>query len=361
MTKLNEDDFVERLMPYLHRGSAKGRDPCPDSESLVALGEGTLDDARSQHIRDHFAHCAACTEIHKRLLPFESDVQPPQLEWQNAEKRLGNWIDSLLQEEMRPMQQIHKAGFWQKLKRLTAFQTVRYGTVGVVITLAVAAGVTMMTSHRISSAPEPSPVAAVQAPPATAAAAAPSPVPKEQQEQLDVFQQNQPDILYPNNAVLTEGESAPKAVHVLSIPSWTMRIEPGTRVQVRIAAVNQEPDGSFTFRGLLTKPLRKQSRELFPVGTLVEGRGASSLKELTIQTLGLPGDVQLLVSEPGPEQHFRGAHLQPSETAPTRFLLQGSPANVTISGKPGFEALSKGKTVEFQFVLSSKYQIQTSP
>ena len=109
MTKLNEDDFLEKLMPYLRRGSEGGEDRCPDPESLVAFCEGTLYASRSEQIRDHFARCAACAAIHERLLRFESNFQPSQSQWLNAEKRLDNWMDSLLAAESLQAKENKKA------------------------------------------------------------------------------------------------------------------------------------------------------------------------------------------------------------------------------------------------------------
>jgi hypothetical protein len=153
--------------------------------------------------------------------------------------------------------------------------------------------------------------------------------------------------------VLKEGESASTRLSDANVsyapavePLSSVRIESGTHILVRIAATKQGLDGSFSFQGLLIEPLRQKGEELFPAGSLVAGRGVLWLKELTIQILELPAGVQLRALDVSSE--------------PTQYLLHESRANVTISGEAS-RNFSAGKTVEFRFVLPSKYQTHPSP
>src|SRR5262249_42493159 len=270
MTRLNEDDFLEKLMPYLHRGSGAVGDCCPNSESLVAFGDGTLDVGETERIRHHVARCSACTEIQARLLRFESDVQPPLLEYRNAEKRLSNWIDSLLNKQSPSSQVIHTAGPWEKLWRLAALPRVHYRVAGAVIALFVGATLTITTtqrlrSHRLATAPAVSN--------GTAGAAGTLPVTQERLEHLDASRASQ-SLIEPHSAVLEGGKSEQywafdpekgEIVFPLVASQSIVRIEPRTQVLVRIAFAKQQVDGSLSFQGILLKPLPDgRGKELFP-------------------------------------------------------------------------------------------------
>jgi hypothetical protein len=348
MTKLNEDDFMEKLMPYLHRGSEGDEDRCPDSESLVAFCEGTLHASRSEQIRDHFARCAACAEINERLLRFESNLQPSQSQWLNAEKRLDNWMDSLLTAETLRAKENNKARFRQRFWHRKAFSPLRYGLAAAAIVLVV--GTSLNLSRRSSNSPNTATGAPAQkvlvSPPAVASQ-------EGNDEQLPGdFRQYQLER-GPHSVVLKGGESESTPLSNATVsyapaggPLSSIRIEGGTHILVRIAATKQGLDGSFSFQGLLIEPLRQKGEELFPAGTLVAGRGVLWLKELTIQILQLPAGVQLRALD--------------VSSAPTQYLLQESRANVTISGDAS-RNFSAGKTVEFRFVLRSKYETHASP
>jgi hypothetical protein len=347
MTKLNEDDFLEKLMPYLRRGSEGGEDRCPDPESLVAFCDGTLYASRSEQIRDHFARCAACAEIHERLLRFESNFQPSQSQWLNAEKRLDNWMDSLLTAESLRAKENNKARLWQRFWHPKALSRVRYGLVAAAMVLLV--GVSMNLRRSFNS-PNTATVAPAQKVPASPYALAAQ---KANDEQLlGAIRQDQLER-GPHSVVLKEGESASTRLSDANVsyapavePLSSVRIESGTHILVRIAATKQGLDGSFSFQGLLIEPLRQKGEELFPAGSLVAGRGVLWLKELTIQILELPAGVQLRALDVSSE--------------PTQYLLHESRANVTISGEAS-RNFSAGKTVEFRFVLPSKYQTHPSP
>jgi hypothetical protein len=167
----------------------------------------------------------------------------------------------------------------------------------------------------------------------------------------------------PHGAILNEGESASTPLSNATVsyapavgPLSSVRIEGGTHILVRILATRQGLDGSFSFQGFLIEPLRQKGQELFPADSLVAGRGVLWLKELTIQVLQLPAGIQLrpLAVSSAPTRALDVS------SAPTQYLLQESRANVTISGDAS-RNFSAGKTVEFRFVLGSKYQTHPSP
>lgn len=343
MTSLNEDDFLEKLMSYLHRRSEGGGDRCPDSESLVAFAEGTLDARRSGDIRDHFARCAACAEIHERLLRFESNFQPSQWEWRNTAKRLDNWMDSFTAKRTR-VKENRKAGPWQRFWPPKALSPVSYGLATAAIALVV--GVSLNLSYRFLNAPN---IATVM--PAQEALVSPSVALPQIAKDLDVIQKNQLETVQhtvvlkavePTSTLLSDVKAS-YAPAVGSLPN--VRVEAGTELLLRLVSTKQL-NGSFSFQGLLLKPLRQKSKELFPAGSLVAGRGVPSLKELTIEILQLPIGVRFGALD--------------ARSAPTRYFLHGSRANVTISGDAS-RNFSAGKTVEVRFVLRSNYQIQPSP
>jgi hypothetical protein len=358
MTKLNEDDFLEKLMPYLRRGSEGGEDRCPDPESLVAFCEGTLYASRSEQIRDHFARCAACAEIHERLLHFESSFQPSQSQWLNAEKRLDNWMDSFLTAESLRAKENNKSNLWQRFWHPKALSRVRYGLAAAAMVLLV--GVSMNLSRRSVNSPNTATVAPAQKVPVSPDAVAAK---KANDEQLLASTPQYQLETEPHGVILNEGESASTPLSNATVsyapaagPFSSVRIEDGTNILARIVATKQGLDGSFSFQGFLIEPLRQKGQELFPAGTLVAGRGVLWLKELTIQILQLPAGVQLRPLD------VSSAPVRPLDvsSAPTQYLLHESRANVTISGDAS-RNFSVGKTVEFRFVLRSKYQTHPSP
>jgi hypothetical protein len=358
MTKLNEDDFLEKLMPYLRRGSKGGEDRCPDPESLVAFCEGTLYASRSEQIRDHFARCAACAEIHERLLRFESNFQPSESQWLNAEKRLDNWMDSLLTAESLRAKENNKARLWQRFWHPKALSRVRYGLAAAAIVLVVGVSMNLRRSFNSPNAATVAPTQKVLVNPVPPFVAVRKANDKQQLEATPRY----PLESEPHGAVLKEGESSTALSNATvsyapaAGPFSSVRIEDGTHILVRIVATKQGLDGSFTFQGFLIEPLRQKGQELFPASTLVAGRGVLWLKELTIQILQLPAGVQLRPLD------VSSAPITPLDvsSAPTQYLFQESRANVTISGDAS-RNFSVGKALEFRFVLRSKYQTHPSP
>jgi len=100
MTSWSEQNFLERLMPYLQvDGDAPAR-ACPDSEALVAFLENRLDWLERDEIAAHLTRCKDCAELHNRLVSFsKSSVTTEDREWGNAEKRLAIWFTGLIQDD----------------------------------------------------------------------------------------------------------------------------------------------------------------------------------------------------------------------------------------------------------------------
>ncbi len=175
------------------------------------------------------------------------------------------------------------------------------------------------------------------------------PLPKGEHEQLDASGGNQVigGVIGPQSVTVNEKSgllSDPDLHHANAFVLTGFHIESGTHITVRIASLEQRRDGSFSFQGSLTKPLRQGGTRLFPEGSLVSGRSVPPTKGLTIQTLQMPGDLGL----------------QYSDSPRTQYVFQGSRANAATSRKSG-RTLSEGETVELEFVLRSEYQIQPSP
>ena len=100
MTSWNEDNFLEKLMPYRQRGGNSERQTCPDSGSLSAFVANELSTAERDAIAEHLERCSDCTALHDRLVRFSQAAATVQdLEWKNAEKRLGNWMEDFLRSQ----------------------------------------------------------------------------------------------------------------------------------------------------------------------------------------------------------------------------------------------------------------------
>jgi hypothetical protein len=356
MTGLSEDNFLEKLVPHLHRDLNLREDCCPDSNSLVAFCEGTLDASSTERIGHHVSRCGECAEIHQQLLHFESDLQVSKSEWQNAEKRLGNWLDSLLQEDTAPAQQIHKAERWKIFWRLAAVPKVRHAMAGVVFTLVWVASVTLVTlriSHQSFSpwAPKMGTSGQNTVPGVSQTPQAPA--------------ADHPALTFRPDYHLANGQDSALVMETLlpGIPSFLtnvvavtlsrFRIETGTHARIMVASMEHEQDGRFSFQGLLIKPLQQRDTEV-PAGVTITGHGLSPSKELTLETLRLPDAVQPTAQSAATQYALRGSN------ANVEYALQGSGANVIISSQP-HRTFSVGEKVEFTFVRDSTYQMLPSP
>lgn len=97
MTNWNEDNFLENLMPYWQRGRNLERQSCPNSASLSAFVANELGAPERDTITEHLGRCSECAALHDRLVRFSKPtVTVGDLEWKNAEKRLGDWMGDFL-------------------------------------------------------------------------------------------------------------------------------------------------------------------------------------------------------------------------------------------------------------------------
>jgi hypothetical protein len=69
-----------------------------------------------------------------------------------------------------------------------------------------------------------------------------------------------------------------------------LRLEPGTRLWIRVVSISRQPDGSFTFRGSLLEPvshvggvLLDQGAELTGSGSVKDGKVAVFIRDVTIR------------------------------------------------------------------------------
>jgi hypothetical protein len=98
MNRWSEANFLERLLSPSPQQNIDKKNPCPDSELLAAFSENRVDGFVSGAVAAHLIQCPDCAELHHRLLNLaKADLQADPAEWQNAEKRLDNWMNAYLQ------------------------------------------------------------------------------------------------------------------------------------------------------------------------------------------------------------------------------------------------------------------------
>lgn len=98
MNRWSEANFLERLMSPSPQQNIDRKNPCPDSELLAAFSENRVDGFVLGAVAAHLIQCVDCAELHHRLLNLaKADLQADPAEWQNAEKRLDNWMNAYLQ------------------------------------------------------------------------------------------------------------------------------------------------------------------------------------------------------------------------------------------------------------------------
>lgn len=84
------------MSPLLPKDDVKKRS-CPDSDLLAAFSENQAGGFVSEAVEVHLKQCSECAEVYGRLVHFEmADASMPAAEWKNAEKRLDNWMSSVL-------------------------------------------------------------------------------------------------------------------------------------------------------------------------------------------------------------------------------------------------------------------------
>ena len=139
-------------MRYLLRPSDAIGDPCPDPEFLIAFSERILNGAKCELIQAHLDSCTACSEIHRLLAGLEdADALLSESEWQKAEKRLGNWMESFLPAESAASQvdQTHHARLWERFSESIGIRPFRYA-LAATTALVLLAGISLQQYQKFS-------------------------------------------------------------------------------------------------------------------------------------------------------------------------------------------------------------------
>ncbi len=360
-------------MRYLLRPSDAIGDPCPDPESLIAFSERILNSAKCELIQAHLDSCTACSEIHRLLAGLEdADALLSESEWQKAEKRLGNWMESFLPAESAASQvdQTHHARLWERFSEWIGIRPFRYA-LAATTALVLLAGISLQ-QYRNS----PSHVASVVqqqkvSPPKTGQQPSPTTEigtsrPKEIQSAISAFQEQKtshPEAAQQSLPTIEIGSSRPKeiqdltpasanssqapdltaALAISAVPLITMQIEVGTGILVRVGSVLKNPAGSSTLRGSLVQPLVQGGKEVLPANSIVIADGQASGREIVLRI----AEIRARFVESSSE-HRAGI---------TRYLLDPSEdqPNVRAHLPESVHELSPGATIELRFVTSSSY------
>jgi hypothetical protein len=374
MTDWNQPDSQEKLMRYLLRPSDAIGDPCPDPESLIAFSERILNGAKCELIQAHLDSCTACSEIHRLLAGLDdADALLSESEWQKAEKRLGNWMESFLPAESAASQvdQTHHARLWERFSEWIRIRPFRYA-LAATTALVLLAGISLQQLYRMS-APDVASVVQQQkiSPPKTGQQPSPTTEirtsrPKEIQSAVSAFQEqktshseaaqqslpiieigsSRPKEIQDLTPASANGSQAPEltaALGISAVPLITMQIEVGTGIVVRVGSVFKNPAGSSTFRGSLIQPLLQGGKEVLPANSIVVADGQVSGREIVLRIAEIRARFAQSSSEhrAGITRYF----LSPSENQPNvRAHLPESP-----------HELSPGATIELRFVTSSSY------
>lgn len=357
-------------MLYLLRSSEAIGDRCPDAESLTAFSERILNGEKYELIQAHLDICPRCSEIHQRLLRFEdASAFLPESEWQNADKRLGNWMESFLPEDSAAAQvdQTHQARLWARFSEWITIRQICYA-LAATTALVLVAGISLQRLYRYRMA-APLPVASVQkiSPPKSDQQLPPtaemgSSRPTKIEPPVAALQEENPSHSRPAQQDLPTiemGSSRPReildftpasasdskdpeltaALGASPIRLFTTRIEVGTAILVRVDSVlKKNPAGGAMFRGLLVQPLVQGGKEIFPANSIVVADGQVSGREVSLRV------AEIRVQS---EHRVRTTRyvLAPSEVQP----------NVLSQLPESLNELSPGATVELRFVTSSPY------
>jgi hypothetical protein len=95
MTGWNEDNFIERVVPLLGRRS--GAAPCPEAAAFLAASDGDTSGVLKKAMAEHASKCPECRDLQQCMERFDAPmVTDYDAEWKQTEKRLDNWLESLL-------------------------------------------------------------------------------------------------------------------------------------------------------------------------------------------------------------------------------------------------------------------------
>ena len=379
MKDWSEDNFLERLMPYLKPGDQAGAGACPDPETLSAFAEGTLASKKRNAVQIHLDECHACAQLCDRLKDFgASSVAVSEAEWQNAEKRLDNWTQRFLRagstrttrsNNVQPVYSWWNPKHWLQTPRLG------YALVAT-LSVALAIGITMFGVRRQGARPQVAsvdhqgtatnsetgqtgtqaeggkqePSAALKPNPATSiplATTARAVTPGNGSSENDI--------------VPLKGEPMQAQVPLAPTPAQTSRpdqvfselgqiqIQVGTGMLLTMDSVTSQPDGRFVFRGRLSQPLVQDGRTVLPTNSLVVGSGMVS-----------GGQTSVWVSEIQSSDIPTGT-LSPPQNRHYALKATGARPNVRISSPLPGGRLAPGETFEARFVISSSYVHEVTP
>jgi hypothetical protein len=122
MSRWNEDNFLEEIMPLLRR-IADGN-PCPHTGASRSFAGGEASKSLETALVSHASECPACKDLQERLQRFDDPtVVGPQTEWEQTEKRLYNWLQSFLASDAAVHQADDRKGqsrfrsYWQSLTK----------------------------------------------------------------------------------------------------------------------------------------------------------------------------------------------------------------------------------------------------
>jgi hypothetical protein len=379
MMDLNEDDFLERLMPYFRSGDTKADDPCPNPDTLSAFVEGTLESGNRGAVQIHVARCSSCAQLCVRLKDFVAgSVTVGEAEWRNAEKRLDNWMEGFLRttpsESTRP-QQAQRESSWLERRNWLPIPTRGYALAGS-LSIALVIGITIFGVRRRetpqvasvghqTAAGNPESTQAVSVPPEThtevrkrssapmgnnpttpipSTTLAHSTMPRNGRLPNDIVPLKGEHLQAPLAPAPTQASRPDRSSSILS----EIQIQAGTEILLRVDSVTSQPDGRFVFRAYLSQPVVQDGKTVLPSNVAVVGSGT------------LSGDqTSLLVSEIDFAIMPSGALNQPQSR---RYALkhEGAQANLRFSSRLGGR-LSPGQTLEARFVMSSNYFHEAPP
>jgi len=374
MTDWNENNFLERLMPYIKPGDRAGA--CPDPETLSAFAEGTLASKSRNAVQIHLNGCPACVQLCERLEDFgASKVAVSEAEWRNAEKRLENWMQALLRTGSAPTTRSNSVqrGWWNPKHWL---QTPKLGyALAATLSVALVIGITMFGRRQGTGRPqvasvghsgtaansEPAQTGANRVPSGTeteAAAVKPNPTtsippattarsvkPGNGPSENDIVRLKGEPMQGPLAATPAQTSGLDQVFSALS----EIRIQAGTGMLLMMDSVTSQPDGRFVFQGHLSQPLVQDGRTVLPKSSLVVGSGMVSGRETSVWVSEIQS-LDIATGTPSPGRNSRYALKAAGAQPNVRF------SSTLLGGRP-----ARGETLEARFVVSSIYLHEATP
>ena len=376
MMNWNENNFLERLMPYLKPGDRGGAGACPDPETLNAFSEGTLASKNRNAVQVHLDGCHACGQLFDRLKDFgTSSVPLSEDEWRNTEKRLNNWMQTLLKpgstlpSRSSSVQHVY---IWWNPKGWLSTPTLGYalaGTLGLALVVGIAVSglrrqgehsqvgstrhqgtapsseTTQTGTNSISSGIQRKKVEGLQEPNSTASIA-PTAIAKSAMPKMGPLRKDE-DIVRlkgepwqtPLSAISPQTSPPDQGFSALR----EVRIQAGSGILLVVDSVTSQPGGHFSFKGHLSQPLVQDDKTVLPTSSLVVASG-----------LVFGGETSLWVSEIQVPDIGAGTQSVVRESS---YVLKATAVqpNVRFSSPLPGGRLAPGETLEARFVISSNY------